>query len=195
MENPMNLRPPSLRHAALALATSLALTACGSDPQPGSDGTPASGDGRAAYLANCSACHQPDGRGLPGAFPPLAAADWLREQPTEASIRALLQGLTGPITVNGVTYNSVMPPVAHLSDHDISAILSYVYANWGNDGREVTAEMVATVRAGGSLSDAPAGSGGQAPAEPVTETTDPAAEAPATDAPAESADDPAATDD
>ena len=34
--------------------------------------------GEAIFLANCSACHQPSGVGLPGAFPPLPAFHSLR---------------------------------------------------------------------------------------------------------------------
>jgi nitrite reductase (NO-forming) / hydroxylamine reductase len=187
LEYPMTLRPPSLRHAALAAAV-LALAACGSDPQPTAEGVTGVTDGRAAYLANCVACHQADGGGIRGAFPPLANADWLREHSTQATIEVLLRGLSGPITVNGVIYNSVMPPVAHLSDRDIAVILTYVYGNWGNDGRQVTPEMVAIVRAGGSLpgddasddaattdhdataTDSDADSAADAPAEPAVDS-------------------------
>jgi mono/diheme cytochrome c family protein len=153
----MNHRLSIPARAAL-VATLAALVACGGDPPSRSTETagasaPVDTAGRAAYLANCSACHQREGGGLKGAFPPLAGADWLREQPTERSIAVVLRGLSGPLTVNGVSYNSMMPPMAHLSDRDVAAILTYVYASWGNDGRVVTADMVATVRGGGSLQE------------------------------------------
>jgi mono/diheme cytochrome c family protein len=182
----MTNRPALLRQLAAA-GLVLGLSACGgSDPQPVADGAAApAGDahGRSAYLANCSACHQRDGGGLKGAFPPLAGADWLRDHPTQRSIEVVLRGLSGPITVNGVQYNAVMPPAPHLSDRDVAAILTYVYGNWGNDGRMVTPEMVATVRAGGSLDDdagaapaaAPAGDDELAPAQPATDQPTPAA--------------------
>ena len=103
--------------------------------------------GRAAYLAHCSACHQREGQGLRGAFPPLAGADWLRAHPPELAIEVVLRGMTGELTVNGETYRAVMPPAAHLDDARIAAILGYVYASWGNEAREITPAMVAAVRA------------------------------------------------
>ncbi|NQV86598.1 MAG: cytochrome c, partial [Woeseiaceae bacterium] len=88
--------------------------------------------GEAVYLANCAACHQPTGRGLTGAFPPLAGSDFLRGD-RKAVMSAALFGLTGPITVNGVEYNGVMPSLGHLTDADLAAALSYVFNSWGND--------------------------------------------------------------
>ncbi len=67
--------------------------------------------GQGVYNANCAACHQPNGQGLAGAFPPLAGSDYLQGN-REDVIGAALFGLTGPITVNGVAYNGVMPSLA-----------------------------------------------------------------------------------
>ncbi|RLA28999.1 MAG: hypothetical protein DRR15_16715, partial [Gammaproteobacteria bacterium] len=64
--------------------------------------------GEAVFLANCAACHQPTGQGLPGAFPPLAQSDFLLGNRQEV-MQAALFGLSGPITVNGQDYNGVMP--------------------------------------------------------------------------------------
>jgi mono/diheme cytochrome c family protein len=143
----------SLRHAPARLlllaGVSAGLVACGGDAAQ--DTSDPAAHGRNMFLVHCSACHQREGGGLPGAFPPLAGADWLREQSTEQAIAVVLRGLSGPLTVNGQSYNAVMPPMSHLSDRDIAAILTHVYANWGNDGRVVSAEMVAAVRAGQPL--------------------------------------------
>jgi nitrite reductase (NO-forming) / hydroxylamine reductase len=109
--------------------------------------------GRAAYLANCAACHQPEGTGLPGAFPPLAGTGHLASLPIERVIEIVLNGLSGPITVDGVDYNAVMPAMSHLSNGDVAAILSYVYASWGNPGHAVTSEQVAAVRSGAGISE------------------------------------------
>jgi len=112
--------------------------------------------GKAAYLANCAACHQPEGQGLTGAFPPLAGADWLAEQPVSRAIEVILKGLSGPLTVNGKDYNGVMPAMSHLSDADVASILEYVYASWGNSSQAVSAADVAAIRAGTPSAQDPA---------------------------------------
>ncbi|HNR92782.1 MAG TPA: c-type cytochrome, partial [Dokdonella sp.] len=112
--------------------------------------------GKATYLQNCAACHQPDGKGLTGAFPPLAGADWLKGK-TPAEIAAtVLTGLTGEVVVNGQTYNSVMPAQSHLSDAEIAAAISYVLANWNNPGGSITAEEVKAQREKLAVSTDPA---------------------------------------
>ncbi len=101
--------------------------------------------GKAVYLANCAACHQPNGAGLKGAFPPLADSDFLRGDRKKVMAAALF-GLSGPITVNGVEYNGVMPSLGHLPDEDLAAALTYVFGSWGNDGAAVSVEEVAALR-------------------------------------------------
>lgn len=100
--------------------------------------------GEAVFKKTCIACHQATGLGVPGAFPPLAKSDFLTNR--EASIGQVITGKTGPLVVNGVTYNSVMPP-QNLSDEDIAAVLTYVYNSFGNSGNPVTVEEVKAVRA------------------------------------------------
>jgi len=102
--------------------------------------------GKAVYLANCAACHQPDGNGLKGAFPPLAGSDFLQGDRKQVMAAALF-GLSGPITVNGEQYNGVMPSLGHLSDADLAAALTYVWGSWGNSGAAVSVEEVAALRA------------------------------------------------
>ena len=102
--------------------------------------------GQGVYNANCAACHQPDGSGLAGAFPPLAASDYLQGD-RKAVMGAALFGLSGPITVNGVDYNGVMPSLGHLSDEDLAAALTYVFGSWGNDLAAVSVAEVAALRA------------------------------------------------
>ena len=102
--------------------------------------------GEAAYKANCAACHQPDGKGLPGAFPPLAKSDYLNSRSGKEIAAHVLQGITGTMTVNGETYNNVMPAQSHLSDADIAAIINYVYSSWHNSGKSVSAEDVGAQR-------------------------------------------------
>jgi nitrite reductase (NO-forming) / hydroxylamine reductase len=136
------------RHLTGALALMLfSATACSSsdtvnERPPKSDAEA----GQAAYLANCAACHQPDGSGLAGAFPPLKGSDWLTSNTAETAIRAVLTGLSGPMKVSGKDYNGVMPAMSHLSDADIAHILSYVNTGLNSGGATITAEQVAAVR-------------------------------------------------
>ena len=102
--------------------------------------------GEGVYNANCAACHQPTGLGLTGAFPPLAGSDFLKGDRKQVMSAALF-GLSGPITVNGVDYNGVMPSLGHLPDADLAAALTYVFGSWGNDGAAVSVAEVAALRA------------------------------------------------
>ena len=61
--------------------------------------------GEASYLANCAACHQPTGKGLPGAFPPMADSDYTRSLPTDKLVGIVLHGFSGKVTVNGADYD------------------------------------------------------------------------------------------
>ena len=102
--------------------------------------------GAAVYARTCIACHQPTGLGLPPVFPPLATAPIVAGNP-ELPVKFILQGLMGPITVNGMTYNSMMPPVAGVSDADIADVLTYVRQSFGNKANAVTADQVKAIRA------------------------------------------------
>jgi mono/diheme cytochrome c family protein len=96
----------------------------------------------------CAACHGNEGLGVPGLYPPLADSPFLKGDPAH-SIRIVLYGLEGPVTVGGEVYNSTMPPnLEILSDEDIAAVLNHVRGYWG-DGQSpvVTAGMVAAIRA------------------------------------------------
>lgn len=92
--------------------------------------------GQETFTANCAACHQATGEGVPGVFPPLAghlpniiAADGGRAY----LIQVLLYGLQGEIAVKGNTYNGVMPAWGQLSDEQIAAVLNYALTSWDND--------------------------------------------------------------
>ncbi|MCC6837706.1 MAG: c-type cytochrome, partial [Bacteroidia bacterium] len=98
------------------------------------------------YNANCSSCHMKDGKGLQGAFPPLASSDFLKAR-ADKGINIVLKGLNGKIKVNGKEYDGVMPQM-QLTDDEIANILTYIHNNWGNSGAEVTAEEVSKHRNG-----------------------------------------------
>lgn len=101
----------------------------------------------AAYQKNCSSCHQTNGMGVPGAFPPLAGSPWVVND-RETPIRAVLLGLSGPIEVSGKTYSGVMPSFADaLSDAEIALATTHARGAFGNGASPVTADDVAKVRA------------------------------------------------
>jgi nitrite reductase (NO-forming) len=101
--------------------------------------------GAHVYSTLCVTCHQAEGQGTPGVFPPLASSDYLMAD-KERSIRILLNGLKGEITVNGSVYKGEMPKFP-LSDAQIASVLSHVRNNFGNKGDLVRVEDVARVRA------------------------------------------------
>lgn len=102
--------------------------------------------GRALYMANCLICHQVSGLGTPGVFPPLAKSDYLANE-RKRSILGVLEGVSGPITVNGRKYNGTMPPV-NLKDQEVADVFTFVLNSWGNPGGSVTADEVKEIRAG-----------------------------------------------
>ncbi len=102
--------------------------------------------GKRVFDTTCMACHQANGLGVPGQYPPLVASEWVTGN-EERMIRIVLHGLNGPITVEGKEYNNVMAPLGSLKDDQIANVLSYVRATWGNAAPEVQPETVAKVRA------------------------------------------------
>ncbi len=103
--------------------------------------------GQASFAGTCSTCHQADGKGMAGVFPPLAGSDWMTRDHAELA-GVVLNGLSGPIKVNGQDYASVMPPMSQLTDDEVANILTYVLNSWGNPGGRVSKDDVAAVRAG-----------------------------------------------
>ena len=101
--------------------------------------------GQAVYSRTCIACHQPTGMGIPPVFPPLAGSEWVSKDASIA-VRNIVNGMQGPITVKGVTYNSMMPPVAGLTDKDIADVVNYVNNTWGNTGPTVTEAEVTAIK-------------------------------------------------
>ena len=95
----------------------------------------------------CAACHQENGMGTAGLFPPLAGADWVTESDASRVIRIVLDGISGPIQVNGVGYNNAMPPWRdQLNDEEVAQVVTYVRKAWGNKASGVKAEEVAKIR-------------------------------------------------
>jgi len=101
--------------------------------------------GAGIYVQKCQVCHQAGGGGVPNVFPPLAASDFLAKE-RERAIKALCEGMTGRITVNGVTYDGQMPAQA-LDDRSVADVLNYVGSELGNKVPEFTEKEVSEVRA------------------------------------------------
>lgn len=102
--------------------------------------------GQALFAGTCSVCHQANGAGMPGVFPPLAKSDFLSGD-IKRAIDVVLHGLTGKVTVNAQEYNSVMPPMNQLNDDEVANILTYVMNSWGNPGGTISNEDVKKQRA------------------------------------------------
>jgi glucose/arabinose dehydrogenase/mono/diheme cytochrome c family protein len=101
--------------------------------------------GQALYAQHCAPCHQINGAGVPGSIPPLAQSDFLAAD-LSRSIRAVLEGLKGEITVNGARYDGVMPP-ALLRDAALADLFTYLLNNWDNPGGDVRPATVRDIRA------------------------------------------------
>ncbi len=130
-------------------------TAGGGDPRPGDVNGGGALDpfakamkkGSSGY-AVCGGCHQGNGGGLPGQFPPLAKSEFVLGG-TERLIRITQHGLTGPVTVLGQGFNTaggMQPFGATMSSEDLANVLTFVRNTWGNEATMVTKEMVQKVR-------------------------------------------------
>lgn len=102
--------------------------------------------GRALYATNCSACHQATGLGLPGAFPPLAKSDSFVKLKAADVVTNILKGRSGKMTVNGMEYNGVMPPLPQLSDADVASVTNYVTGRWNKAAGTISAAEVTKLR-------------------------------------------------
>jgi nitrite reductase (NO-forming) len=100
--------------------------------------------GEALYEQKCATCHLTNGEGVQDLYPPLQSSDFLRNDKSRI-INVLLQGISGKITVNGITYNGVMHPVPG-TDKELSDLLNYIYARFGNSEYEFTPEEIAVFR-------------------------------------------------
>src|SRR5690606_3284979 len=102
--------------------------------------------GAGVYGSFCSACHQANGQGMPGVFPPIAGDPVVTAQDATEHINIVLGGLLGK-EINGVAYASPMPAFGQqLSDEQIAAVINYQRSSFGNDAPLVTAEEVAAQR-------------------------------------------------
>jgi nitrite reductase (NO-forming) len=101
--------------------------------------------GKQVFMQTCFVCHQVDGQGIPSQIPPLAKSDFLMAD-KERSIRGVLMGQSGEMTVNGKLYNGQMIPLNYLSDDDVANVLTYVRNSFGNSGEAVNVAEVRRIR-------------------------------------------------
>lgn len=103
--------------------------------------------GKKVYSANCATCHQANGEGVAGQYPPLAGSEWVTGS-TKRLGMILLKGAEGPMTVKGVQYGSaVMQPWEKtLTDQKIADVITYIRQEWGNSAGPVAPEGIAALR-------------------------------------------------
>jgi mono/diheme cytochrome c family protein len=103
--------------------------------------------GKKIYAANCQTCHQANGLGVPGQYPPLAGSEFTTGGSRRPAM-VVLKGLQGPVTVKGQKFGSaVMQPWDKtLTDQKIADVLTYERSDWGNNASPVTAEQIAALR-------------------------------------------------
>src|SRR5690606_27957337 len=98
-------------------------------------------DGAALFQANCAVCHQPDGKGLPGAVPPLAGSPIVTNQDPEIMIRIILEGYDAR-----AEYATMQPFANVLTDEEIAAIVNFERSHWGNHASTVSSDDVKKLR-------------------------------------------------
>lgn len=102
--------------------------------------------GKQVYENNCASCHQANGAGLAGLFPPLVGNAAVRDDNPQAHVSAILRGVQDKV-IDGISYPSPMPSFgAVLSDEEIAAVINHERSSWGNDAEPVTAKRVAGFR-------------------------------------------------
>lgn len=106
--------------------------------------------GRQHYLSTCSGCHGNAGEGVKRLGPPLAGSEWVTGDLKQLSL-IVLHGMEGPVEVNGKVYDApeilpVMPAHTTLDDGTLSAILTYIRNEWGNNAGAVERKFIATTR-------------------------------------------------
>jgi len=102
--------------------------------------------GKTVYAANCLACHQADGSGVPNLNPPLIQTSWVLGSKV-VLVNQVLNGSKGKVEIDGDRFENAMPPQAHLSDQQIADVLTYVRNSFGNKAAVVTAMEVKSARA------------------------------------------------
>jgi mono/diheme cytochrome c family protein len=103
--------------------------------------------GKSLFSANCITCHQANGEGTAGQYPPLAGSEVETGDATNQLIAIVLKGLQGPVEIKGKPFNNSMQAwEGQYTDQQLAAILTYVRSDWGNNAPAITADMVKQIR-------------------------------------------------
>ncbi len=143
---------PALIGALAACANNAGSTSSSSSPAASTEASAAAAApaastsaGARVYNQDCSSCHQPNGQGLKGSFPPLVGNPTVTGYDIHV-IHIVKYGLSGPIKVDNVQYNGMMPAWSQqLSNADIASVLTYIRSSWGNRARPISESRVAAV--------------------------------------------------
>jgi len=107
----------------------------------GSCGNPPFYQGEILYNNFCANCHMEGGEGLRGVIPPIAGADYIKNNPIGIAC-IIRKGMEGEVLVNDTTYNQPMAAIPQLNDVEITNIINYICQAWGNDCGMVKLEEV-----------------------------------------------------
>ena len=102
-------------------------------------------EGERVYHTFCANCHQKDGLGASGRFPPLAGTDWVTGD-KERLIKVIIHGMEEPTEIKGETYTLAMPQHGFLTDQEIADVLTYIRKSFGNEASEIVQDEVKKVR-------------------------------------------------
>lgn len=105
-------------------------------------------EGGKIFKNNCASCHQPNGLGVPGQYPPLDGSEWVSGSDERLAV-LILYGLSGPITVKGQAYSGAAQMPAHqaiLTDKKVAQVMTYIRGAWSNKSPNVAAEGVAELK-------------------------------------------------
>jgi mono/diheme cytochrome c family protein len=117
-----------------------------SDPQNSLSSMAAGSKAETLYLQYCASCHKENGLGVKGTFPSLQNSQTVVLNPKEL-IKKILIGSTGPATINGITYDSVMPSFAFMKDEDLLDIITYIRSMGSSHAVPIKPELFKQVRA------------------------------------------------
>ena len=104
-------------------------------------------DGQVLYKMHCANCHQENGQGLAGLYPPIMGSDYLIKN-KESVLCSMRNGLQDTIVVNGKSYHQPMPANTQLQALDVAEIATYIYNEWGNEKVITDVKMVGKVLEG-----------------------------------------------
>lgn len=128
--------------ASAIMVLSISATAPATEEESTAEQTVVNTEGAEVYVAVCASCHQTDGRGIAGAFPPLV--DNPNVDDSAYLVSVIEGGRDGEIVVGGQTFNGVMPAFTTLSDEEVAAVVAYVQIDLGSELDAVEAAPIPT---------------------------------------------------